>query len=1288
MPRKSAQDPGKFFPGLTVLCGFAVAAALLFYLYGGKTMQAPSRETLPMAENAAFRRAAWHSSAANFDNTAHLVTDGIAGPLSEAVESAWISGTAGEEWVSIDLGDARAISGVTVYWGDPFAAAYRIEVSPDGKAWERAAAGAGRANAPVETPLTGVRTRYLRVVCEESSGSRYVIREILARGETGEAPPPPPLPPPEEDGAQYLRGGGWKVERASEVAAEGPALSQAGYDDSRWLPAQVPGTVLTSYIKAGAVPDPHYDDWQFQISEAFFTADFWYRDSFVISPDKRGSRVFLNFDSINWKADIYFNGRFLPNPKAGRTRSMEGAFGRGKFDVTSLARFGEPNYLAVYIYKNDTPGEVTTQGLAEGPLPNGGALGADNPTVHAAVGWDWLPTIRGRDIGIIEDVYLSFSGGVELADPWMETRLNISEATSALSVRDLAREGALISSEQPYPREALAALVDGRGDTQWIGEDLDGAGFTLDFGEALSAGSVTIIWGTEPGGRAADLESRHPARFRLESSLDGLNWTNFDAYPGGEVDGRWFGKLQAPVNPGTPEWRGHAISDSIQGGTALPIVDLSMWGQGKVPFPFFEPQKIRYLRFTALGRRFVNGVYVPVRVREFRVYAENPQQVEQSLVRTYGLDVSRAELCFRTEVKNSRDTPVNALVRGRVLPGDIPFERTLSLEAGELRDVEIDGIILDKPELWWPNTYGQQFLYTAEVQVLVDGEKSDEGKFQFGVRQFSYPVDGDMLTLYCNGTRIVAKGGNWGMDDGLKLDTPEVYDHKVRLHKEENFTMIRNWVGMTNHRAFYEACDKYGILIWDDFWLANPVDGPNPNDNAMFLDNAVDKIRRVRSHAALAVYCGRNESSPPEALDRGLRERTAAYDGTRFYFPNSAGPPVGSGGGYSLAAPGGENGVKQYFNDVSSPVLRSERGIPNVPALESLRKFIKPENLWPISEVWALHDWTYHMNGPANTYMSTLQRYMDGAFEVPVDTVRDQNPKADDPVFRAYKAEVLRMVKDAGDAYTLEDFGRMAQLINFENHRGLFDALSARRSNGLLMWMSQSSWPSLMWQTYDWYLDINGGYFGVKAGCQPTRALWDPRTDGILLANASPRTYRNLKTQVRVFDLRGREVFARDYPTETLEPDSYGIHIAAADFSASSTDLVFLTLTLRDEGGNILGENHYWHNRAVYQDYRELSSLPAARLEAAASPAPAAPNGNALYTIRVSNPSGTPAVQTRIRTLTQDGEDVLPVFYSDNYFTLMPGESKTLSAEFNQGKPGVPRFTLDGWNTAPQVITP
>jgi hypothetical protein len=1229
-----------------------------------------------LIRNTALNRAAWHSSAKNYDNTAHLVTNGILGPLTEGVDSAWISAGTREEWVVIDLGEETLLSGAVVHWGAEYALNYDIQLSDDGRSWATAAAARGKRESSVATELGGARARYVRVLCRTSSGGCYIIREVELIGENGFAYKPAPDQPPGPDGKQHLSGGNWRVRRASHVRGHGTEISRAGYDDSDWLPAAVPGTVLASFLKAGAVPDPNVDDWQFQVSEAFFTADFWYRDSFLIPASQKGRRVFLNFDAVNWKADVFFNGRFLKNDNTDRASSVEGAFIRGRFDVTELALFGGTNCLAVRIHKNDNPGEVTTQGLAEGPGPNGGALGADSPTLHAAVGWDWLPTIRGRGIGIGHDIYLTYGGGVSLADPWIETALDIREASKALTAEDhMLRPGVTVIS----PGGEAIPLADGG---EWVG-NAEADGFTVDFGELLTLGSATLLWGSEAGGAAADFDARHPEAFSLERSSDGVCWERFDAFPGGAVDTGWFGQHAAAPLSGTDQYGGHPVSDSVQGAAAVVPVDMGAWGRGVVPISVFSPQKARYLRFTVVKRRRLNGRPVAARVKALRVYAESPRQVEQSMVREYDLDASRAVLTFRTALRNYENVPLTATVGCRIVEAGLAVEKTVTLGPLETVNVELGGLVLTDPRLWWPNTYGGQFLYTADATVRVGDTESDGKRFRFGVRQFSYPTDGELLTLFCNGTRIVLKGGNWGMDDGLGLDTPEAYDNKVRLHKEVNLTMIRNWIGMTHNEAFYEACDTYGLLVWDDFWLANPVDGPDPADPEMFLSNAGDKIRRNRYHAALALYCGRNEGDPPPVLDAGLRALTSSLDGTRFYISNSAASPVGSGGGYALAEPGGRKGVKQYFDDVSSAVIRSERGIPNVPVLESLAKFISPEKLWPISEVWALHDWTYHMNGPANTYMAALKCWLGGDYLIPEDKVQGQKPDPEDPVFRAYKADVLKMTEEAGRAFSLEDFCRAAQMINFENHKGLFEALAVRRAGGLLMWMSQSSWPSLMWQTYDWYLDTNGGYFGVKAGNQPTRAVWDPRDDSVVLANASPRDYPNVMTTAAVFDLSGRPVSSRDYQTEHLAADACGVTIAKADFSASTTDIVFLRLTLRDAGGVTLGESFYWHNRREYQDYRALNDLPKADPDITGIEETPLPDGMTRYTLTLENKSGIPCPQVRVRTLKESGEDVLPVFYSDNYFALMPGEKKTITAELNPkrlaGSP--PRFVLGGWNS-------
>ncbi|MDR1640714.1 MAG: S-layer homology domain-containing protein [Clostridiales bacterium] len=1294
----------------------------------------------PTPANVAFRRAAWHSSAANYENTGHLATDGIIGELSPnrinydvstvpgpppyytpvvnsnagkftdetPVNSEWISAGSGEEWVYIDLGADTELQKVIVHWGSTFASKYSIQTSADAKSWSNAATGlAGAAGEAVETDLSGT-ARYIRILCETASGGSYTIEEIEVIGTNGLEPfSVGSLPDPESDGTQYLIGGNWKVQRASEVDAEGEELAGPDYDDEEWLAAVVPGTILSTYLQAGAIPDPNYDDWQFQVSDTFFTADFWYRDSFDIPASKEGQTIFLNFDSINWLADVYFNGELLPNSDPAKTNSIEGAFIRGKFDVTNLANVGGTNYLAVKIYKNETPGLVTVQGLAEGPLPNGGLLGTDNPTLHAAVGWDWIPTIRGRDIGIFEDVFVSYSGGLELLDPWIETDLDIeqvSENLEAVSIAQLlhvagptatASDAALgIEPPASATAAALAVILDGKDNTQWVSEGLDGETFVLEFDQATTVGSLQIQWGTETGAAAAEFESRYPARFKVESTVDGVAWDAFDMYPGGMVP--FFGmEFYLPPSPGTAEYVGLSGVNVVDGPAA------DFYGFMKIP----SPRAIKAIRVTILEQNVYGGSigFRPTSISEFQVYLEDAAAVGTSRTRYFSLDDSKADLTLRTEVHNSSSSTQTATVKGIITPGNIAFSKDVTVGAGQTVPVEISGIVINNPDLWWPNTYGDQPLYTADLEVIANGSTSNAIELKFGVREFTYPIDGGLLSIYCNGTRILAKGGNWGMDDALKQNTAEDYDNKVRLHAEENYTMIRNWVGMTNNKAFYEACDKYGILIWDDFWLANPVDGPDPAYPDRFLDNAIDKIKRIRAHTALALYCGRNESAPPAYIDAGLAERTELYDGTRIYFPNSAGAPVGSGGGYSVAAmPNGvgafgpndpsTTGIKEYFNEVPNVTLRSECGIPNVPTLESMMKFLPEEKLWPINESWALHDWTYHMNGPANSYMDALKLYSDRGFITPIDNVNGQNPDPSDSTFIAYKAAIQNMVEEVGEKYTLEEFMRIADMINYENFKGVYEGITVKKSNGFLMWMSQSSWPSFMWQTYDYYLDTNAGYFGAKAANQATHAVWDPRDDTIVLSNMTPKTYTNVVTEAKVYDLNGNFVYAKSYLTPSLGPDTYGLVIddLTSAFEGSLTPIVFIKLTVKDSAGAVLGDNFYWHNKDVYMQYESLNTMPYVTIQASSPSRSTAPKtGNELYTITLTNSSSTPALLTRVKTISSaTGEQVLPAFYSDNYFALVPGESKTITIEFAEKylEGGSPEFSIEGWNTNPRDL--
>ncbi len=267
--------------------------------------------------------------------------------------------------------------------------------------------------------------------------------------------------------------------------------------------------------------------------------------------------------------------------------------------------------------------------------------------------------------------------------------------------------------------------------------------------------------------------------------------------------------------------------------------------------------------------------------------------------------------------------------------------------------------------------------------------------------------------------------------------------------------MIRNWVGQTGDEAFYDACDKYGVVVWQDFWLANPVDGPNPDDNEMFLANARDYVLKIRNHPSIGIYVGRNEGLPPKILDDGLVRLTAELHPGLLYIPSSADDNQRGTGTYVVTGHGPYRAqpIKSYFEDRATPKMHSEMGMPNVPTLESIQLMLPERYRWPQNIEWAIHDYT-------------LAGAQGGAS------------------FNSWIANSY------GEAKDLEEWVTLAQFVNYDGHRAMIEAQSKNRM-GLLIWMSHPAWPCFVWQTYDYYFEPTAGYFGIKKASEPLHIQWN-----------------------------------------------------------------------------------------------------------------------------------------------------------------------------------------------------
>ena len=889
---------------------------------------------------------------------------------SEHFVSAWRSLGTRDEWVTVDLGAVAAIDKVKLYWAEK-APLYNIKVSTDNNNWQTISSSEQAKNNISTFDCKDVSARYVRVNMKGSS-QPYSMNEIEVWGKGGlivqdhaEAG--------WQDARWLLNGGDWRLQRLPHLA-------------SHEIKATVPATVLSSYVNAGALPDMNHDDNLMMASESFFNGDFVYTRDFDLPEKMNGKRVMLNLDGINWKAEVSLNDHFLGY--------INGAFKRGQFDITPyLIKKG--NKLKVLIHANDNPGGVKVKTEKNTDF-NGGILGADNPTFHATIGWDWISTIRGRDIGIWDDVYLTASGEVTVSDPVVTTKL-------------------------------------GKNDTL---------------------------------------------------------------------------------------------------ATMTPSVILT----------------------------------------------------------------------------NHSEQAVTGTLHGHI--GDIYFEKQVTLAGGEHIEAsfspdEFPQLKQQQMRLWWPNGYGEPYLYDASFSFSINGQESDVVNYKAGIREVKTTEKDAWLRLFINHRRLIPKGGNWAFSENNLNYRGREFDAAVRHHREMNYNMIRNWVGMTGDKEFFEACDRYGIMVWQDFWLANPADGPDPNDEAMFMDNARDFVLKIRNHPCIGIYCGRNEGYPPKTLDEGLRETVAALHPGLDYISSSADDGVSGHGPYWALSP------KEYFERQTGK-LHTERGMPNVMTYEGLSRTLDAEHLWPQNLYWGRHDYT----------MEGAQR---GAS------------------FNQLIAD------DFGEPTSAEEFCEWAQWINYEGYRAMYEG-GNKNAMGLLIWMSHPCWPSMVWQTYDYYLEPTAAYFGVKHACEPLQVQWNPITNQVEVINHSAGHQVGTVTAT-IYDINGNLMWSREMPYDMPE-DNY-FDAMTVEVPHHFEGVYFLRLTLTDNKGHQISQNDYVQSTEG-SDRKSLHDLRRANVTTKAS----------NNTVTITNVGTVPAVMMRLNLKGDDGEQILPVIYSDNYFHLMPGESRTIDVEW------------------------
>jgi len=613
--------------------------------------------------------------------------------------------------------------------------------------------------------------------------------------------------------------------------------------------------------------------------------------------------------------------------------------------------------------------------------------------------------------------------------------------------------------------------------------------------------------------------------------------------------------------------------------------------------------------------------------------------------------VDTADVAVKATLENITDTPQKGILKGTF--GDLKFEREITLDPKSKQTISFDptttpALHIANPKLWWPNGYGAQYLYPLHLTFEVQKHQSDSYATNIGVRKITYFVsDSENLTLSVNGVRIFIRGGDWGLDEALKRIPRERLEAQIRMHQLANMNLIRNWVGQSTGEDFYELCDKYGILLWDEFFQPNPSDGPNPTDLDTYLANVRDKILRFRNHPSIAVWCARNEGFPPKNIDDPLRVLMAELEPTRRYQPSSTdGQGVHSGGPYYWRTP------REFYE--FDEAFKTEIGSVSVPTLESIHGMMPQKDWETINDDWAEHDLA-HGAQHGNTYPLVLaSRY--------------------------------------GKIANLADFVRKAQLANYEAFRSMYEGRNAKLfkpSTAVITWMSNPAQPSFVWQLYHHDLEPNASLFAVKKSGEMVHVQWNestgPNAGQVEVVNNLPTPLTDAKVHLTLYNLDGKVAAQQDFAANAAP--STEADLGKATLPDSLSPVYFVKLELHDKTGKLLSDNFYWHEQQQ-DNLQALETLAPVTLDAKATKSCAASRCQIQITLHNSAPQVALMVHLQLRRK-QSNERVLPVFYSDNYLSLVPNEDKTITIDVAESdlKGDTPLILLDGFNVTGATFT-
>lgn len=636
-----------------------------------------------------------------------------------------------------------------------------------------------------------------------------------------------------------------------------------------------------------------------------------------------------------------------------------------------------------------------------------------------------------------------------------------------------------------------------------------------------------------------------------------------------------------------------------------------------------------------------------------------------------------AHLLVSTQVSNYSNTEQDAVIKGNI-NNTIFFEKKIHLRPLEVSDVVFDPsnfkqLNLTKPKIWWPYQYGKPELNRIAISAEVGGKVSNTISENFGIREItSKLIDNNKSRMFIvNGKPIMLRGAAWSSDIFLRR-SPERQEQEIRLVKDMNMNIIRS-EGKFEDDNFYDLCDQYGLLVMTGYMCCGTWQHPENWDQAerkVAMESNTSLMYWLRNKASLLAWLNGSDMpltdttmesgflniqkdlkfpNPILATADGTKSKVSGYSGVKMLGPYEYVPPI-----YWETDRTKKYGGAWSFATEISPG-------PSIPPYESLIKFIPKDSLFTTSADWLYHCGTMSF-GTTKIFDNALnQRY--------------------------------------GKPASIKNYLAKAQAQNYEGHRAMMEAYGLHKYNtatGVVQWMLSNPWPSLIWHTYDYYLNPAGTYFGMKKSMEPLHVMYSYPSNAVAIINSYLKKFEGLKVTATVYNLDGKLKYTHTLTTSIAADASKTCFVLPEIKDLSAT--YFVRLQLSNSKGETQSLNWYWLSKkddrlnwnksnwfttpqSQYMDYTSLQHMPKTALKL--SQTKAIKGDSTVYHVTISNPGKAVAFFVHLRALQgKAGDDILPVFFSDNYFSLAPAESRVIKCSFKttDAKKAIPYLLTSAWN--------